>query len=101
MSKLQFAKLHISIAGTNRNRNYQFLYYFVRTIVFYDAITYFKLNYTFFTLFPFHCIILRTAGAYYFQPAWANRSDQSDFVIWLNSFSQLSADPKNNVNLDS
>ena len=38
---------------------------------------------------------------YILKPTCANRSNQSDFVGQPNLFSQVNADPKNNVNLDS
>ena len=38
--------------------------------------------------------MLRTTGAKFLKPAFANRPDQSDFVIRPNSFSQFSVAPK-------
>ena len=45
---------------------------------------------------------MRTVGAHFvFLHACANRSNQSGFVIRYNLFSQISADTKNNDNLES
>ena len=45
--------------------------------------------------------MLRTAGANFLKPACVNRPNQSDFVIWPNSFSQFSVSPQNCGNLAS
>ena len=45
-------------------------------------------------------LLLHTRGAHYLRPAGANKTNQSDFVIWPHSFSQLSGDLKNSGDLE-